>query len=266
MTKRIPKVVVRLSLAATVLTLVLIDPAHVLSVQNGRAIAQAPDATQKAAFEAAKELGTVEAWDAFLSNYPTGFQADLARAYVKKLAAQPAAAPSQAAPAAASGEFPTPAGSWGGVVRDGPGQNYRKVDSLQEGDPVTLIGPTDVMDNGYPWFRIAYAGGGSGYQWGGILCSIGAERPDLFQTCTTAAQREEKRASAPRTCRENGGEWGGDQCWPKGHFDKQAKVNRTGLSCKELKARCSRTDYRHGLQTLPGLVHRPRRQLGALLA
>jgi hypothetical protein len=37
------------------------------------------------AFEAAKELGTVEAWDAFLSNYPKGFHADLARAYVKKL-------------------------------------------------------------------------------------------------------------------------------------------------------------------------------------
>ncbi len=38
-----------------------------------------------AAFNSAKELGTVEAWDAFLSNYPTGFHADLARAYVKKL-------------------------------------------------------------------------------------------------------------------------------------------------------------------------------------
>jgi hypothetical protein len=241
MTKSNAKVVVRLFLAATVLALALIDPAHVLSLQSGRAIAQAPDATQKAAFEAAKELGTVEAWNAFLSNYPTGFQADLARAYVKKLAGQsaPAAAP-PAAPAPSA--YPTPAGSWGGVVRDGPGQNYRKVDSLQEGDPVTLIGPTDVMDNGYPWFRIAYAGGGSGYQWGGILCSIGAERPDLYQTCTNAAQREQKRVSAPQTCRDNGGEWGGDQCWPKGHFAKQAKVNRTGLSCKELKARCSRTD------------------------
>lgn len=59
----------------------------------------ADDAVEKQAFEAAKELGTVDAWDAFLSNYPKGFHADLARAYVKKLAAdQPAAAPS--APAA----------------------------------------------------------------------------------------------------------------------------------------------------------------------
>ena len=64
MTKSNATVVVRLFLAAAVLTLALIDPVHVLSVQNGRAIAEAPDATQKAAFEAAKELGTVEAWDA----------------------------------------------------------------------------------------------------------------------------------------------------------------------------------------------------------
>lgn len=46
------------------------------------------------AFEAAKELGTIEAWDAFLKSYPTGFHADLARAYRTKLTtpAQPAVA------------------------------------------------------------------------------------------------------------------------------------------------------------------------------
>jgi hypothetical protein len=46
--------------------------------------AHAQDATEKA-FNAAKELGTAEAWNAFLTNYPTGFHADLARAYLKKL-------------------------------------------------------------------------------------------------------------------------------------------------------------------------------------
>ncbi len=50
-------------------------------------IAQANSSkAQKDAFESAKELGTVEAWDAFLSSYPEGFYADLARAYAKKLA------------------------------------------------------------------------------------------------------------------------------------------------------------------------------------
>lgn len=68
-------------------------------------VAQAADqAAEKEAFEAAKELGTVEAWDAFLSNFPTGFRADLARAYVKKLgeaAPAPTAAPLPVTPAAA---------------------------------------------------------------------------------------------------------------------------------------------------------------------
>lgn len=51
---------------------------------------------EKDAFEAAKELGTKEAWEAFLANYGSGFHADLARAYLKKLAAGGASAPSNA--------------------------------------------------------------------------------------------------------------------------------------------------------------------------
>jgi hypothetical protein len=38
----------------------------------------------KAAFESAKQLGTADAWNAFLTSYPNGFYADLARAYLKK--------------------------------------------------------------------------------------------------------------------------------------------------------------------------------------
>ena len=49
------------------------------------AAAQTGDASAKDAFEATKELGTVEAWNAYLANFPTGFYADLARAYLKKL-------------------------------------------------------------------------------------------------------------------------------------------------------------------------------------
>lgn len=67
--------------------------------------ASADPAEEKAAFEAAKELGTVEAWDAFLTNYPNGFRADLARAYVKKLASEPSPLPS--APAGANQPNPT---------------------------------------------------------------------------------------------------------------------------------------------------------------
>ncbi|MGD9785888.1 MAG: hypothetical protein AB7E80_00845 [Hyphomicrobiaceae bacterium] len=44
----------------------------------------------KDAFSAAKELGTREAWDAFLQRYPDGFLADLARAYIARIDASSA--------------------------------------------------------------------------------------------------------------------------------------------------------------------------------
>lgn len=135
------------------------------------ALAQSPGMSEKEAFEAAKSLGTVEAWDAFLSNYPNGFHADLARAYVKKLTEQtPSASPSPTAPSiAASDDFPVAAGSWGGVLRDGPGKHYRQIGSLKEGEPVTLMGRADVSEDGFPWFKLVTQSGLTGYQWGGIL-------------------------------------------------------------------------------------------------
>lgn len=47
----------------------------------------ASDVSVNEAFKAARELGTVEAWRVFLATYPTGFHADLARAYLSKLGA-----------------------------------------------------------------------------------------------------------------------------------------------------------------------------------
>jgi uncharacterized protein YecT (DUF1311 family) len=76
-------------LAAGALLAPAFGPDWTAGLSQGRALAEDP-ATEKDAFEAAKQLGTVEAWDAFLSHYPTGFHADLARAYVKKIAEQPA--------------------------------------------------------------------------------------------------------------------------------------------------------------------------------
>ena len=67
--------------------------------------------SEKKAFESAKELGTVEAWDAFLASYPNGFHADLARAYVKKLAGQGAPPVSAQTPAPAGAPSPAPAPS-----------------------------------------------------------------------------------------------------------------------------------------------------------
>lgn len=49
--------------------------------------------SEKEAYEAAKDLGTLEAWEAFLLSYPKGFFSDLARAHVKKLSREDDARP-----------------------------------------------------------------------------------------------------------------------------------------------------------------------------
>lgn len=172
-------------------SIAIIDSA---TVQMTAAHAQAPSSAEKDAFESAKELGTVEAWDAFLSNYATGFHADLARAYVKKLADEPTghAPPSPVEPAPQSSGVvyanPEPAGSWGGIVRSGPGQNFTKVESLDEGERIMLIERTEAVTDGFPWFKISFRGGRTGYKWGGILCSVSGERTDIFKTCPAAPE------------------------------------------------------------------------------
>lgn len=72
--------------------------------------AAAGDISEKEAFEGAKELGTVEAWEAFLNTFPSGFRADLARAYVRRInQTQGATKPAPAAPpAAAAAPAPKP--------------------------------------------------------------------------------------------------------------------------------------------------------------
>jgi hypothetical protein len=87
--------------------------------------------------------------------------------------------------ASSAAEKNYPAGSWGGVVRAGPGMNFAKVTSLKEGDPVTVIENTGVAMNGYPWFKITYGGNKTGFHWGGIMCAVGAPREGLFEVCPT---------------------------------------------------------------------------------
>jgi hypothetical protein len=56
---------------------------------------------------------------------------------------------------------------------------------------------SNVVEDGFPWFKITTERGKTGYQWGGILCSTGAERPDIFKTCTVkpASRSGTKKAS-----------------------------------------------------------------------
>ena len=84
------------------------------------AFAQTSEISAKEAFEAAKELGTVEAWEAFLRSFPTGFYADLARAYLKKLSAGGAAPPQ--ATTQDTGPKPEPSPDLGDLAPTDPGK------------------------------------------------------------------------------------------------------------------------------------------------
>jgi hypothetical protein len=81
------------------------------------------------------------------------------------------------------GGFPFEAATWGGVVRSGPGQEFSRLASLAEGERITLVENTGVFWNDYPWFKILYYGNRRGYQWGGIICSLGNPIEGAYETC-----------------------------------------------------------------------------------
>jgi len=96
------------------------------------AASTADSISAKEAFEAAKELNTVEGWQYYLQNYPAGFYAEIARGFLKKLggAEPPAAQPSPGpAPkpkadseAPAAGAAPASAAQAPGLTPAAPGQ------------------------------------------------------------------------------------------------------------------------------------------------
>ena len=100
-------------------------------------------------------------------------------------AAVPAAAQVRPGPASATPAFdrPVEAGSWGGIVRNGPGQSHARVASLREGERVSLLFNTGVMWNDYPWFLIRFRNGELGFQWGGILCRLETPVEGVFEAC-----------------------------------------------------------------------------------
>lgn len=79
-----------------------------------------------------------------------------------------------------SGSFA--AKSWGGIVRAGPGQNYARIASLNEGERIAVLERTGQFFQGRPWFKISFRGR-IGYHWGGIICPLGRAVDGTFQVC-----------------------------------------------------------------------------------
>ena len=73
--------------------------------------------------------------------------------------------------------------SWGGVVRSGPGMDFKQIASLKEGEKITVIEDAGVEMNGYRWYKIRFGANRTGFQWGGILCPVGKTVAGAFQSC-----------------------------------------------------------------------------------
>ncbi len=63
-----------------------------------------------------------------------------------------------------------PAISLGSVARDAPSRDGRKIESLQKGEPVSLLGEAGNYINDFQWFKVRYSDGIEAYIWGGTLC------------------------------------------------------------------------------------------------
>lgn len=118
---------------------------HIASTQS--AFAQG-DISAREAFEATKDLGTADAWQAFLASFPDGFYADLARAYLKKLAET-----GSAAPPAGTARRPAPATS--APANPEPSTSARAPTtppSVELGANANLNGVRLLPDDS-PWYR-----------------------------------------------------------------------------------------------------------------
>jgi hypothetical protein len=133
-------------IAAMLFTLIAAAPAIAESapIEGGQSdAAQDEQISPKEAFEAAKELGTRDAWQAYVANFPRGFYADLARAYVKNLGGEAASLPGPApnvqrnptGPAPATVAQPTQAPERGRANERGPNADLGGARLLPDDSP-----------------------------------------------------------------------------------------------------------------------------------
>ncbi len=83
-------------------------------------------------------------------------------------------------PAAGADRFPMPGRSLGGIMRAGPSQSSARVTSTGEGNELTILARGPMWD-GYNWFQVRYQGR-TGFQWGGIMCSMNPIA-GIYQQC-----------------------------------------------------------------------------------
>ena len=231
-----------------------------MSWRYGPALAQAPSEAEKSAFNAAKELGTVEAWDAFLSNYPTGFHADLARAYVKKLAgsaappppAAPTAPAAAAAPAEPAHELPCTDAT---KIRSERSDEPAKIRFVNESGTTLIIQWIDfkgaLKEYGelqpgaemtqdtfitHPWIAAYQEGSCRQMFLPGDGVSIARLLPEGQLPSSKKASRADDHGPTPeQTCKDNGQDYDGAKCVAR--KKKSAKPSKATIE-RRAKAAC----------------------------
>jgi hypothetical protein len=72
--------------------------------------------------------------------------------------------------------------SYGGILREGPGTEFRRMGSLVEGEYLEVLNETGIWWDGYQWFRVSTPIG-TGYHWGGIFCTESAPVAGVLGVC-----------------------------------------------------------------------------------
>ncbi|NUB42942.1 SH3 domain-containing protein [Fertoebacter nigrum] len=67
--------------------------------------------------------------------------------------------------------------AWGGKMRDGPGMNFRQIDSMTEGEGIEIVSDTGQWYNDFQWYEVI-AHGRHGFVWGGNFCHDGGGHMD----------------------------------------------------------------------------------------
>ena len=237
------------------------DTAGGLSRQFRVPPARAAEASaEKEAFDAAKELGTVEAWDAFLSHYPTGFHADLGRAYVKKLAA-PATPP----PPAAAAPAPTQAAASAEPAHELPCTDAGKLKSERSNEPAkirfinesgaTLViqwidfkgalkeygelqpGAEMTQDTflTHPWIAAYQEGSCRQLFMPGDGVSIARLLPEDQLPSRKASRADDHGPTTEQTCKDIGQDYNGSECVPR---KKKSETPSKATIERRAKAAC----------------------------
>lgn len=119
----------------------------------------AQNVSEKEAFELAKDVGTIQAWNAFLKEYPRGFRAEIAKSYIQKLKTSPSGSTSRGGQHTPSGPSSTyiKAANLSGAYRI-TARDSKKTYLNNNDTGIITVGPNDADRTSGHWIFEAVPG------------------------------------------------------------------------------------------------------------